>query len=828
MARQKADNKGKKVDANKSRNVADDLSPNASRRMRHLLGTTNLRYVKPVHINADQPIEIASKTGGMMVINAPLIGSKENESGINMVSSALKLAQASRHDFVLCTGNLVWMLTKRYGVGRAFQTEVSGLKVDPDDVMSQYPESVTKDPSFQSIADRLKKRLPVFISIKTRVDHTIDMLRKAFVAENGRPFYRGPVYVTFGKLEDEIIMFFANEILRLGLFASRTWAQSEIDKNRAVLRRKDVTPAKAKECERKIKDFTEFRDIFLTLSNMADESITEARKLATAYLIKKYEEAIPNSKVISLGNGFIKFENRLIMVTTDKGSNAYRGNLADKLSSATVGHAKGRRDAHTVPNVMLGNDLSPFFEGKLVTYQQSDVEDDKGVCLVLQLPTCISADNFKKVIRDQNISKKDVLTKIASEPGFESGVVALQFVPDFSIPVVSAWGRSCLENRFVFDKPSEIVNIALARRNLLSKMIYIYKEGCNHLGAADVWHCEDKNGLRVYQHQVAKRMCLACRAPIVMHCNDGDITQQANHPYAKNIHPKSMNPEEVRSAIEKIDAKSDMSDVEKYKMARSLLHEQRLYSGTLTIDDQIEGYVQSVNPHIDYFIMVLENAVRTGLEFRGFVTIINHIMGNHNKNSFKDNWIFSSDARHITALLQRDALYHLIKTGNKDMLSLANMVMSGIGHFQNGPLGRARGSVDVVSTKVSGGQRYAVILKHKQGGMKESRNRSNRRSIDHIEFGLPQVNLSGDDHKGGFSITRGNIILKTGCQQGQGSYGEEIDGSDQNVFSAILGLPVGGFAYGPVTFIIFDEDTIRRYAKSPFSIDRKKLFRNEL
>ena len=72
------------------------------------------------------------------------------------------------------------------------------------------------------------------------------------------------------------------------------------------------------------------------------------------------------------------------------------------------------------------------------------------------------------------------------------------------------------------------------------------------------------------------------------------------------------------------------------------------------------------------------------------------------------------------------------------------------------------------------------------------------------------------------------ILVRTGGQQAQGIFGREIDGSEQDVFSVVYGVPVGGFNSGPTVYIFYDQETIRRYAEKPFPIDSEKLFENAL
>ena len=118
--------------------------------------------------------------------------------------------------------------------------------------------------------------------------------------------------------------------------------------------------------------------------------------------------------------------------------------------------------------------------------------------------------------------------------------------------------------------------------------------------------------------------------------------------------------------------------------------------------------------------------------------------------------------------------------------------------------------------------------KHKQGKTKDSNKRGRKRSIDGTEVNKHCINLSGDTHKGGVLWSRSTWNFQTGCQQGEGSFGRQIDGSEQNVFAINFGIPVGGPSCGPSVVVFIDQATVRSYAKEPFPIDESILFENAL
>ncbi|MEK7607716.1 MAG: hypothetical protein AAB484_02210, partial [Patescibacteria group bacterium] len=207
----------------------ESVSEQVSERMKQLFGEDSLKPQPLPHLDASKPQEIISKKGEILILNSPLIGSLVAEDEYtDIVKNSLRLAEASKCDAIVVTGNLMYMLAQRYGTRRPYKTQVSGVKIDAKKVEASYPKSVVNHPEFRSVEKRLEKGELVFMTMGQRLDHNLAMLHKAFTDEKDKPLYSGPVYVTFGKLEDELIMFYANEFLRVDLFKSRAWAQKRV------------------------------------------------------------------------------------------------------------------------------------------------------------------------------------------------------------------------------------------------------------------------------------------------------------------------------------------------------------------------------------------------------------------------------------------------------------------------------------------------------------------------------------------------------------------------------------------------------------------------
>ncbi|MDO8495206.1 MAG: hypothetical protein Q7S32_01605 [bacterium] len=813
------------VPETKSEALPKDPQGDVSARMIQLFGEEALKAKKLPQMRAENPYKLTSEKGEILILNSPLIGSltsEDNEEDI--VRNNLRLARVAGYDAIVLTGNLMYMLTQRYGSERPYKTQVSGVRVNVKKVQKSYPEAVVSDEKFESVEKRLEKGEPVFMTLRSRLERNTEMVSEVFTDKNGKPLFNGPVYITFGKLEDELIMFYANELLRVGLFKSRAWAQKRVFEHTSEWR-KEKDPTKKKALYQKLRDFKDWLNIFAVMGNIADESIDKAREIVTGYLIKKYEDGIPNAKVLSVGDAHLKVGSRSIMATTLKSAGVNISNQTAKLAARTESYSKGRKTTN-IPEVMLGTGMNPYFDMKLVTYQASDEPGDKRSCLIIQLPMCIDSERYRDVIRNQNILK-DIITRVGQSSGFESGSVALRWDDCLSLPIVSVWTSDVLKNKQIFKDDDSIRNLVLAKKKE-HKMIYGHKEGCSHYGASDiVLHDspDDPNGnVKQYHQQVTKKFLLDCDAPILTHQHDGDITQGMNHDYQLNVHLDNLSPENLIKKMHELDT-SKMTEHEKVKALMRLALEQKVRDGVFDFTDQVEGYAESMVPYLEYFVRILKRSKGVNLSFEGLFSVITHIAGNHNKNTFKGLRIYVSDARYITHCLREAMLAYLIdlKIPYLERIQLKNAVRKEITAPQFGTLGEGRGAL-----KIDGLSCYSMILKHKQGAMDKTQKRASRRGMDHYEIGLPICNLSGDDHKGGVRVTRGAVHIKTGCQQGEGPFGREIDFSEQNVFSMVYGMPVGGFANGPLVFMALDYQTMRRYAMKPFPINREKLFKNAL
>jgi hypothetical protein len=809
---------------------------NPDRRMEFLFGDEVLKGINLPTMSSNNPHVIQSKTGkGIMVINSPLIGAlNDSDASTDMFRNALRLAKVSDMDAVLLTGNITFIISQNWGIKKGDKAIVSGLKIDPDKVEESYPSTIKDNPNHETARQKLEKGKLVFVTFRERVDTVVDMLRHVCTHENGKRAFDGSIFITFGKLEKELVTYMANELARIDFFKEEFMYRGLLASYRKDLRelgRGADFSGRARLLKKKIQDVQLMLNIVIRLKNAADESLKQKIDIIASYIIRRYEDAVHGAKVISIGDAYLAYGNKKIMITGSKrGNTDHTGEQATKFAEGLESFVKGH-DASMVPNVLIGSGTNPVPEIKGVTYQASNEPGDKKMCMIIQAPVCVDAERYRDVIRD-NARLSDDITRLASVGGFESGVITLRWHDKIEQPIVKFWPSHILKDHRTFRTKETIADMAFGRMTKF-KMMYFHKEGCNHTGASDVWICEclnDVNGKYVkYFHQVAKEMMLACNAPLLGHFNDGDTFQAANHHYPKNGHPELLNPSELQNKIKKINNQRKISRKFKQRQIEALTQRQAIRSGIYELDKQIEEYASSLSESLytDYWLMILRNAEKVGLSLTGTLAYILHIVGNHCMNTYKHSNVFRSDSLMATYIIQRNLLYRLIEkcleTKSLDDLKIARVVMDQMKSPSFGPLGEARGALFI-----PGHPEWAILLKHKQGKPKDANKRGRKRSMNEDEVGKHHINLSGDTHKGGVVWSRSVWNFQTGCQQGEGEFGREIDGSEQNVFAINFGIPVGGPSCGPSVVVFIDQATVRSFAQNPFAIDRSILFENSI
>ncbi|MDO8495429.1 MAG: hypothetical protein Q7S32_02795 [bacterium] len=766
----------------------------------------------------------------VQVINSPLVGTLASATeSTDIFRNALRLAQAENHDAVIISGNLIYCLVQKYGKERPYRTQVVGLELDPKLLESGYPKAVLKE--IGPLAKRIKDGKVVFMTIKVYLDQIFKVVRQKFLNEKGEPIFKGNVYVTFGESEESIAMYYANEALRVEVFQEKAFAHKKIGELRIQLRQanKAGDDASVERLMEEVNDWQIYDRILALMGNISSGHINERRKLMTNYLAHRIESDIPNAKVIGVGDTYVKMGKQLISIVSDKTMVSHRGGLAGRLRRGIYNFAKSN-PGNRIPAIVLGGGLNPWGVGLHGSFRIRDRKstlDDVRMTDVVQLMPCIDSQLYRETVR-RMLKAKDPLARLASTTNFQSGTQTIRFFEPAPIPRLD-WNRSdFLTNPEIFGTEEGLANL-VSGQDRRGKMVYSYKEGCTHYGAAFIARYDsDKDvGYRFLKHhyQVLFEAFIRDKAPIHLYQIDGDIQHWLNYQVYKEIHPQWLDPEDLLAALAAIAKNEKLSDEDKIKTLIKLALFNTVVSGVLQPERQIEAYGKAMMPYMNFFKGVLERAKKVGIKMTGNLGVISIGQGNHNEHTFKHGTDVSFSEAGLT---RKELLLSILRGGynSKD-------IEKNIAACQMGGTGMANGTF-VVSSLGKDGYEYCLFMKHKHGSSKTEdnmstmiRNFSHRGTSDDFEEGRFTVNLGGDDHMGGNAVTRNAFHVKTGGQMFNGPFGLKLDFPKQNLFSSVWGVPAGGPAWGPCSVIRFDFRITRKLAAYQITLP-SELFRNPI
>lgn len=779
----------------------------ATKRFEMLFG--DMRKIRKVNLpktDGSSPFVIEVKNPerpSILTINSPLVGTLASFDGFqDLFKNALRLAQATKKDAVIITGNLIYCLVKKYGNQKAYEAQVVDIDPDPELLESGYPKAVLDE--IGPLAERLKNGKIVFMTIKVYLDHLFRRLKKRMTDEFGKPLFRGPIYVTLGEMEEEIINYYVTDALRAEVFQEKALAlrkKSEL-KSKHFMTQADMDA---------YNDWEVYERLLGLMGNAIPSHINELRAQMLSYLVYRIESTLPNIRVIGIGDVYVKIGQRLIGIRSSKTSDAIKNGQAGQIRKGLYSYAKAH-SGKSIPDVMLGVGLNPMGIGLYATYrvrEKSSTLDDIRMADAIQLPTCINSSMYREIVR-QMVVAKGIVAKLATFSGFESGTTAFTFFEPGPISRIDWYRNDFLTNKEIFGSNQSLVRY-VSGQPLESKSVYAYKEGCNHYGSHFVARypsLDDPNGRYLKYHwQVLFEAFTRDEMPIHMYQNDGDIQTWYNYKTHKETNNKWLDPEDLLAAICRISGDKNLTEEQKLKMLQFLTLENEIVAGVLQPEDQIEAFGKALAPYVIFFKQVIERAKAAKIKVMGNLGIVSISQGNHNENTFKHGDIKFSEAKLTVKELTLQMLRLLQFDPGKDIVAC-----------QSGGIGFAQGVFEVSSLKNP--YEYAVFMKHKQGSDAVGDNMSpmierysvRASSTDEYAEGNFTINLGGDDHKGGQAHTKNAFHIKTGGQMFSSPFGVFIDAAKQNIMSAIWGVPAGGPHWGPCRLVRFDFRNVRKLA----------------
>lgn len=802
----------------------------AAKRFEQLFG--DLKKIPRVNIpktDGMNPFEIKVRDANnpsVLVINSPLVGTLAPEKEtLDIFKNAIRLAATKDLDAVLITGNLLYCLVEKYGKQRPYHTQVVGVEPDAELLEASYPPDVVKE--IGPLAERISKNKIVFMTIKVYLDSLFKAIKKKFLDENGKPIFKGSIYVVLGEMEESIAMYYANEALRTEVYKEKSFAHKKINELRAELKDARKSDGDADSVLQKINDWQVYDRLLALMGNVSPRVINDRRQLMINYLANCIESSIPNAKVIGIGDVYIRMGKELVSITNDKTIDSIRGGLAGRLRKSVYGYVKANA-GERVPQTILGSGMNPWGTGLYASYRIKDKKhtlDDVRMSTILQLLPCIDSNLYRETVR-RMLKAKGKIVKLANTSNFESGVAVIKFFEPAPFEKIEWYKSDFLTNEDIFGSEKTLKAYLKDKR---AKNVYLYKEGCTHYGASYVARYdspEDKNGRYVKLHnQVLFETFVGDEVPIHLYLNDGDIHHWINYPTYKEGNIKWRDAEQMLEELTKLEKDQSMSDKDKLKKMKTRSLENMIIAGIIQPEDQIEAWGRAYAPYASFFKSVIDRAIKAGIKIEGHLGVLSIGQGNHNENSFK-----RGDLRFSEARMTCKEIYTFLLENNFNLKGLRNYIKA----CEMGGIGLAHGIFSVSSLEDQSYE-YCVFMKHKSGRSSKSEDNmkgmitsfSERGSTDDYEEDRFTLNFGGDDHMGGHAVTRNAFHFKTGGQMFSGPFGLKLDFPKQNLFSGVCGVAAGGPSWGPFSVITFGFRQVRKLSVYQITLP-KELFENAI
>lgn len=528
---------------------------------------------EPVKTSLLQPYKIKTKKANhpkVAFANTLNIGGADNT---DMVQNFLRYCKADECDGLVLTGNVIKMNLKKSSIFIDEIAKIASTEMDPSKV--RYPNSI------RNPAKMAKEGKPNFMTLREKLDMIVDnRLEQVFTDKKGKPLYNGPVYVFFGDQEEELVRRLTHDCLKQVMLQER----EDVDNTmKSLSARIKENTTQIKEMEKEILAEAEFnpktegaeytREFILeTLEeygeledyNQKKDSIEHMKSDIAQYKIYKkrlkqehlnndeeyvrkvtnamrglvvgmYESAIPNSKVISTGEGYLKVGDKVIKIIHDARRNSK--SPSDTIMNYVLNEAKNETSAgEDFPDAIVCGGLSTTHT--MLPYPNIDETGNNTVNL-FTLPTCLNREKLEEIVQSE-VRTKDLQTKLATKLDFVTGAVILEYVDGISKEKVLL--ESYLTNNSKFRNDLKIKD---------HNLMYIFNQSDLHIGSKYCTLLEDGDDIR-YMYEVIQEWLVSNEIPIVQVNDLGDMIQAKNYDTENERHSEFLTPHEVDIEIKRI------------------------------------------------------------------------------------------------------------------------------------------------------------------------------------------------------------------------------------------------------------------------------------
>ncbi|MBU1199641.1 MAG: helix-turn-helix domain-containing protein, partial [Nanoarchaeota archaeon] len=704
----------------------------------------------------EKPLEI--KTNGddfsVAFANTLYAGAKTDKT---LFQNFLRYNKGQEVDAVIITGNTFYidsMNFSKYAVDRARITEQPGKKKK----RNKYDDGL-------------------FLDLEERLELNKTLLADLFKDKKGAPFYEGPVYLIFGEIEENLVRQHTKQLVKYITFKRRGELQNALSDLKTKRKEYKDDKRKLTRVENEISQVQ--KELSMTImSNLDKNKVKQIEARVLGYLVNYLQTTIPNSTVISAGEGNFVAGNKTIKAkySSKKSTNKPSDNLMSSLLGA---ERKVLSRGDKIADIIVQGGLSTTYTQDILPYMNKAGEKE---ATLIQLPTCLDRLDLEKKLK-KVVLAKDPLTNLAGKPDFITGAVILENIDNLE-------KISLLQGGF-------LTNPKIDFSAYKPVQFYEMNVSDEHFGSCAMALTETKDGIEPTS-AIAYQFMQKNNIPVVRINNLGDALQEKNYATEVEEHPEHMSPSELEKVLQ--------GDITKDEM-RKIIIRNEYRAGIVVPEKQLEEYLKSIP--VDFIQQVIENADKAGLVGPRYLMV----PGNHTKHTFEG---LINPERMITRFLR-------LMLGIKDEEKIISPMLGKIGHYE-GIFGIADAYL------------YGETNIHKHGGSKyQDPARVVRRTYG--QMGRPSgsfedrfvVCRSGHSHFGGETSSTETHLIQCFCFQESNEFGTERQyPSPPTKGFKINSLPVKGLKYGPIGSINVPVTYLNKWAQEKPLINRNKIFRDSV
>ncbi|MDO8676770.1 MAG: hypothetical protein Q7K16_03965 [Candidatus Azambacteria bacterium] len=611
----------------------------------------------------DNPFDTEIKTADwdVLFINGANIGIQHSRViEENPVRRALSYAERSKDAVVFLTGIIDVDLKKAAGPLKALRALFSGRNINVSIL----------DPSYQQEAQRIISGLPdnevVYETAREVFENLMTGLNKISrqPKPDGKPEYSGKVYLLLGPKEEDLAVAAAYWEVQYFTVLKRNELLVEIKIAQSALARAEAAGENdaAAEYAQKLQELQK-QESRTRISNVRVEDWYRFYTKALAFIIRRFEEVIPNCKVIGKGTTHVKIGDKVVEIYIPESLS-----ITDKLLSHYV--------ASYGPKVLRGKFASavvicsPHALNYRVTAREVDAKGSRGSAIVCVAPVCLDGVFLRNKLKTI-IKKAHPIGKLVFNEQFCPGVLRLSSTNGIINP-----SPITIETLGAYER--YVSSSAKAKNLPPPKYIWIMVATDLHIGgrAREYIWCEEleKNlGVAEATFHLLRRegLCEGEKMPIHIYSSNDDGIQ-GNH---FQTH-KQPNPHQLSYAVIEAEWQKALQIARKLKTLKAVgkelvkMRDLTLYQfqvrGIDWTKDQLEEvFYRHIEPNIDFFSGVLSRALKAGLIIRGIsdftkvpfdsrnIGVINIGTGNHIARSLDGEIVENSIYAHQIRLLLR-------------------------------------------------------------------------------------------------------------------------------------------------------------------------------